>query len=183
MNRCDTIPTRNSWGTVGGGKSPRPDSNSYQENEMRKTLKERFDGRYTVNKKTGCWEWEGARSPEGYSRIGHKGKACYGHRISHEIHIGPIPKGLEIDHLCRVRHCVNPEHLEAVTHSVNAQRGVCGKVSASRNRAKTTCPHGHPYEGGNLYVVPKTGHRVCLTCKRKRNRIWMRGYSPRRTTQ
>ena len=166
---------------VGGGQSPLPDPFFDQGSEMRKTLEERFDEKYTVNEETGCWEWTGARSPEGYSRIGHQGNACYGHRIAHERYIGPIPAGLEVDHLCRVRHCVNPAHLEAVTHSVNVQRGVCGEVSAARNRAKKACPHGHPYEGDNLYVVPRTGYRVCLMCKREKNRLWMRRYRKAKT--
>jgi hypothetical protein len=83
------------------------------------------------------------------------------HRLYYEITKGAIPAGLELDHKCRVRCCVNPDHLEPVTHTENMRR-------ASKNLV-THCPVGHPYSGPNLYVRPNGG-RECLTC-RSRSKI------------
>jgi hypothetical protein len=82
------------------------------------------------------------------------------HRWAYEYSIGPIPEHLELDHLCRSRNCVNPEHLEAVTHLENMGRGI------SHQKAKTHCPKGHPYSGENLYVAPSNGKRYCRECTR-----------------
>lgn len=81
--------------------------------------------------------------------------------MSHELHKGPIPEGLVIDHLCRNRGCVNPDHLEAVTQRENILRG---EGLAAANARKTHCPKGHPYSGENLYVVPSSGRRQCRIC-------------------
>lgn len=75
----------------------------------------------------GCWLWTGATSPQGYGRFNaglrEDARNVLAHRWSYEHHVGPIPDGLDLDHLCRVRHCVNPEHLEPVTRQENVQRG------------------------------------------------------------
>ena len=81
----------------------------------------------------GCWEWQGARSGNGYGTLGVDGRTRLAHRLSYQHFIGPIPDGLDLDHLCRVRWCVNPRHLEPVTRSVNATRGETGRV------ARATC--------------------------------------------
>ena len=112
---------------------------------------------------SGCWFWLGTLTAAGYGVIGVNYKKFYAHRLSYEAFKGNIPEGLEIDHLCRVRCCVNPDHLEAVTHRVNNQRGDTGKATGARNKAKTHCPRGHPYSGLNLYVSSK-GARHCRTC-------------------
>ena len=105
----------------------------------------------------GCWLWQGGRTTAGYSRF----RGEYGHRWSHRFFIGEIPAGLEIDHLCGIRNCVNPEHLEAVTHRENVMRS--DSVSA-RNAAKVSCPNGHSYlDPDNLYITAG-GHRACRTC-------------------
>ena len=104
---------------------------------------------------SGCWEWTGAHTKAGYAAI----RDGYLHRLSYEHFIGPIPDGLEIDHLCRNRGCCNPLHLEAVTHAENMRRGFWG--------AKTHCPKGHPYEGDNLIGGGKAG-RLCRECKAQR---------------
>lgn len=70
----------------------------------------------------GCWLWQGAKNAEGYGRIYHLGRLDYTHRVSYELANGPIPEGLDVDHLCRTPACCNPEHLEPVTRAVNLQR-------------------------------------------------------------
>ena len=81
----------------------------------RKTQEERFWNRVSVNVDTGCWEWTGSLAQKGYGVIFYGGKPEGAHRVSYEMRYGKIPVGLELDHLCRVRNCVNPDHLEAVT--------------------------------------------------------------------
>lgn len=117
-----------------------------------------------------CWIFTGSINPStGYGNIGtgfvgdgtKKNKTT--HRVMHEAFIGPVPKGLEIDHLCRVRSCCNPAHLEAVTHSENARRGLTGFERGRQQRAKTHCDHGHEYTPENTYVRGN-GSRMCRTC-------------------
>lgn len=77
-----------------------------------------------VEKSSGCWAWTGHKNRNGYGwTLGPKGKGESAHRIAYELLVGPIPEGLQIDHLCRNRACVNPDHLEPVTQRVNWQRG------------------------------------------------------------
>ncbi|GLW32243.1 HNH endonuclease signature motif containing protein [Actinoplanes regularis] len=98
-----------------------------------------------------CWKWTGRLNPNGYG--------CFGpglaHRRAYEMAVGQIPAGLVIDHLCRVRHCVNPLHMEPVTALENTQRGLLGGGWALRQRRKTHCPQGHPYDENNTYT-----HRI-----------------------
>lgn len=120
---------------------------------------------------SGCVEWIGGLNGVGYGQF-YVGRASldetgksYAHRWSYEYHVGPIPDGLTIDHLCRNRACVNPEHLEPVTHRENLMRGTCPSALHAK---KTHCPQGHPYAGDNLYVHPVKGQRICRTCGRER---------------
>lgn len=113
-----------------------------------------------------CIEWEGARLPKGYGFFtvvaGTRGKhSIYAHRLAYELLVGPIPPGFCIDHLCRNPSCVNPAHLEAVTHAENVRRGLAGAVQ----RAKTHCPHGHAYDEENTYINAR-GFRFCRACRR-----------------
>ena len=114
-----------------------------------------------------CWLWKGVLSHNGYGRfsIG-RGKKAQAHRWAYESIIGPIPDGLHLDHLCRVRSCVNPYHLEPVTNRENILRGE--GPTAVNSRAKE-CPKGHPYSGENLIVQHGTG-RLCRECKNSANR-------------
>lgn len=119
----------------------------------------------------GCWLWIGYVRPNGYAQFGQANRRIvYAHRWSYQEFVGPIPEGLELDHLCRVRHCVNPEHLEPVTRAENLARSPIywGNVKA----AKTHCPKGHPYDDENTYSPPgrEGAHRLCRTCRRERNR-------------
>jgi len=119
---------------------------------------------------TGCWLRERSISTKGYSRWEKKVSPWPykwpAHRVYHEFFKGPIPEGFEPDHLCRVRHCVNPDHLELVTKKENILRGI---GPAAENARKTHCPQGHAYAPANTYRSSR-GERVCRTCKRARDR-------------
>lgn len=101
---------------------------------------DRFWGR--VDRSGDCWAWTGAHHVEGYGEFQMDGRRLRAHRVAWEWAHGPIPVGLEPDHLCRNRACVNPDHLELVTHRVNILRGL---APTAINAAKTECPRGHPY--------------------------------------
>lgn len=127
------------------------------------TLLERLTSGITVDG-NGCWIWQRSILKAGYGCIRVDGKTRTTHSVAYEMHRGPVPVGLELDHLCRVRACCNPDHLEPVTHKVNVQRGESRDVKA----AITHCPHGHEYTPLNTYV--HDGRRFCRTCQRARGR-------------
>lgn len=114
----------------------------------------------------GCWYWLGGLHCEGYGRITVYGKRTYAHRFAYELLVGKIPEGLEIDHLCRNRACVNPTHLEPVTCEENVLRGVS---PSAVHRRQTHCVHGHPFDVENTGYMPD-GRRRCRTCDRVRAR-------------
>jgi HNH endonuclease len=128
------------------------------------------------NPQTECWEWTGSRNHAGYGVIWYGGSPADGgrgyraHRVAYELFVGPIPDGLSLDHLCRVKHCVNPEHLEPVTQRENIMRSPV--AVAALQAARTHCIHGHPFAGDNLriYTRRKGVERVCRTCERGRTR-------------
>lgn len=100
------------------------------------------------------------------------------HRVVYELEYGPIPEGRELDHLCRNRACVNPKHLEIVSHRENCLRGV---APAAQNARKTHCKYGHPLSGGNLHMR-KDGGRMCLACQERRSlKCWQRKSEDERT--
>ena len=112
----------------------------------------------------GCWPWVGRLQVDGYATISHELKEVRVHRLTYEWHKGVIPDGLVIDHLCRVRHCVNPDHLDAVTAYENFLRG---DAPAAKNARKTHCKNGHPLSGSNLVmdcVRPGRPRRTCRSC-------------------
>ena len=112
----------------------------------------------------GCWLWTASLRLNGYGQMQWDGKNHGAHRLVYELLVGPIPPGLEVDHLCRVRSCVNPDHMEPVTHQENSARGLRGRLSTP----KTHCPRNHPYSRENLYVHPTSGAPVCRACKKAR---------------
>jgi hypothetical protein len=121
-----------------------------------------------VRETPGCWEWTGAKHPAGYGQLTVNKVTVYVHRVAYEALVGPIPDGLYIDHLCRTRSCVRPNHLEAVKNGTNVLRGF-GRGAI--NARKTHCAReGHPLSGDNLYVT-RSGRRRCRTCIRANKRM------------
>jgi hypothetical protein len=126
---------------------------------MRPSPLERFHTHYNVTP-SGCWEWSKALNHGGYGTFAYGGRRMGAHRAAWELLRGPIPAGLDVDHLCRNRRCVNPDHLEPVTRSVNLARGQVG----GWNRDITRCRQGHPFSPDNTYTDPR-GWRGCRECR------------------
>lgn len=119
-----------------------------------------------------CWVWLAARGTGGYGLIKVAGRMRMAHRYVFENLVGPIPEGLQIDHLCRNRPCVNPAHLEAVTSRVNTLRG---NTLQAENAAKTHCAQGHRFSPENT-SISAIGQRKCRTCARR----WSQNYRARK---
>lgn len=124
-----------------------------------------------VDKTGPCWEWTAGLRPNGYGDFGSarrdgSSRNSLAHQFAYKLAFGPIPPGLEIDHLCRNRKCVRPSHLEAVTHRENTIRGTgCTAVNAR----KTHCHAGHPYNSIHTKYL-KDGSRQCQICRRDNGR-------------
>ena len=124
---------------------------------------ERFWSRVDVGHPAACWWWAGKVNNNGYGTlpVGRRtlGEAhvVIAHRYAYESLIGLIAPGLQLDHLCRNRLCVNPDHLEPVTPGENTRRAASAK--------KTHCKRGHAFNEANTYIVPGTGRRSCHTCR------------------
>lgn len=123
-----------------------------------------------VEKTDSCWLWTGGKTPGGYGKFWNGKREEVAHRFAYRLLAGAFDETLDLDHLCRVRHCVNPAHLEPVTRSVNLRRGelagpLDGGQGAARQRAKTQCPQGHEYTPENTYVLPsRPTARYCRRC-------------------
>lgn len=111
---------------------------------------------------TGCTLWFGTWNSDGYGtiwqRVGGKRKRRLAHVVSWEEENGPVPAGFELDHLCRMRCCINREHLEPVTHAVNMERSI-----GPKSKFGLECNRGHELTPENTYVAP-TGRRRCRAC-------------------
>ena len=116
----------------------------------------------SIKSTSDCWLWNGIINDGGYGVLQAKDKNIRAHRIAYELFIGEIPSGLHLDHLCRVRHCVNPTHLEPVTQSQNNSRGDAGL----KDKIKTHCPRGHEYTIGNMRIYRNKRH--CRQCHNER---------------
>ena len=113
---------------------------------------------------SGCWIWDRCLNAKGYGILYIFNRRMLAHRAVYELFCGEIPNGLTLDHLCRVRCCVNPSHLEPVTQKVNLLRGLAPSAICAR---KTVCKDGHP-----LTKSPKESKRRCKTCDSKRYLKW-----------
>lgn len=133
---------------------------------------ERFMAFVVPEPNSGCWLWTGYVNSDGYAQFGVNGSSVGAHRWAYKRFVGEVSAPLMLDHKCRVRSCVNPDHLEAVTNRENARRGAMHGTFGKRNRSKMFCPHGHPLTGENVHIhrngrcSPK---RCCMTCKRARD--------------
>lgn len=116
---------------------------------------------------SGCWIWQGARYVCGYGKLKIDQRTAYAHRVMYMIFVGDIPPGLYMDHLCRVRECCNPAHLEPVTPRENVMRSPISTPSI--NASKTHCRNGHELSGHNL-IITREGWRLCRTCKNANRR-------------
>lgn len=122
-----------------------------------------------VQKTETCWKWQGGKHSNGYGRFYPKHDVEVGaHEFAYTLQSGAIPEGKELDHLCKNRDCVNPSHLEPVTHHENLLRGA---TIPAKNAVKTHCIRGHPLEGDNLTKAHlKNGQRHCRQCHNLRRR-------------
>lgn len=133
---------------------------------------DRFMAKVLPEPNSGCWFWLGCVGAGGYGsyRIGSRSngsrKIAKAHRVAFELFKGKIENGLHIDHLCRNRICVNPDHLRQVTKKENT---LCGISFSAINKKKTHCPSGHSYSGSNVYFDLRGG-RACKACHNKRGR-------------
>lgn len=112
-----------------------------------------------IVERDGCWIWTGSQNG-GYGQVKVDGRTRYTHRHFYELLIGPIPEGLQIDHLCKQTTCCNPEHLEPVTPAENNRRSDSPSALHAR---QTRCVNGHELTEDNVYRRPN-GARRCRTC-------------------
>lgn len=164
-------------------------------NTYPKAFRERFESKYIPEPNSGCWLWVGSFSSKrvdgvsikSYGKIGFRAdgvpRTLSAHRVSYELHVGEIPKGLTLDHLCRVLSCVNPDHLEPVSLAENVIRAIA-HANPDRNRPerlprfiRDRCAHGHEFTAENTLWHRKlsgvrAGHvyRACRTCWIDRSR-------------
>jgi len=124
-----------------------------------------------VEKSSACWLWTGTRQVGGYGRFTIGRKSLLTHRVAYETYVGPIPEGLELDHLCRTPNCVRITHLQPVTRAENVRRsrlfteGILAKAAAAARVARTHCRRGHEFTARNTRRDGST--RICRSCRRE----------------
>lgn len=172
------IADKNAWRSAERGKERlrcRSCRNAYmrartaKNRKPRPTPTERFQANVVVDA-SGCWLWKGNISDNGYGRFCVDYKSHRAHRWAYEQALGPIPKGLTLDHLCRCRNCVNPAHLEPVSLATNVMRG---QGVSARNARKTHCKRGHEFSPENtIYRASRNGNRgrSCRRCRQEYDR-------------
>jgi len=112
---------------------------------------------------TPCWISDRAKHSNGYTKMGLCGETLLTHRVAYEAFVGPIPEGLQIDHLCKQRACCNPEHLEPVTCRENLLRG---DTLTAAEASAAHCKRGHPFDEANTYLrADRPGVRGCRACR------------------
>jgi hypothetical protein len=126
---------------------------------------ERLMEKVSPEPNSGCWLWTGCANRFGYGRFRIDGHMRVAHRVVYEAHKGSVPDGLVLDHLCRVRCCVNPDHLEPVTKIENDRRGISGAVCAARYRAMTHCSNGHEFTPRNTRLFVDGEGITCRACR------------------
>lgn len=143
------------------GKALPIDVTGWSEKDQR-----RFDSKVAWVPATGCLVWKVRGQSGGYGYFKYRGRYVMAHRLAWVLEYGEPDGGLELDHLCRVRPCVNTDHLEPVTSRENVRRG---EGPAAIAAARTHCSYGHPYEPPNLRVCGVTGKRYCRSCATRVN--------------
>jgi HNH endonuclease len=132
---------------------------------FRGTLPERLESKFTADSNSRCWLWQACCDRSGYGIIKADGKARKAHAVIYELCVGPVPEGMELDHLCHNPQCVNPDHLDPAPKRINILRGM---GVGAKNCRKTHCSKGHPLSGDNLRIRSDGYSRVCMECQKAR---------------
>lgn len=117
---------------------------------------------------SGCWEWLMSRTADGYGQVSVKRAMVRVHQVTYLALVGPVPEGLQLDHLCRNRACCNPWHVEPVTPLENTRRGDGPEVIGRRYRDRTECSRGHEYTPENTYIRTRRSGRTSRVCRKCR---------------
>lgn len=131
----------------------------------KKSLWEKLQDKFIIDDNY-CWVWQGMNA-KGYGRLfirEENHSTVVAHKVMYELLMGLVPEGLELDHLCRNRACINPNHLEPVTHLENLLR------SPITNSGKTHCKNGHEFTPNNIYRHPQRGSRLCKSCQKEHSK-------------